>query len=242
MPWPFVHAPLRHNLFLSSLHTIFATFVFVWFRCTCWLMFIFCGVKDAWVFGLIFSIFHHFLDWALLGQKPSSSCQAHAFLFGVYGPFGYWSCHITSSCLLWLCLSFHFLLSHGLASWFSCRANPLFRQSFTQGFLGPFFTSLPLLGFVGQHSYLANIPTVPTHFTTSFLGLSQPVYFLLTSFTFIGFLLDYLDFPCSITISLPFITFWAYWTLSRPIEFTNSFLELPHPTYFFFTSFFFFFL
>ena len=87
---------------------------------------------------------------------------------------------------------------------------------------------------------LANIPTVPTHFTTSFLGLSQPVYFLLTSFTFMGFLLDYLDFPCPITISLPFITFWAYWTLSRPIEFTNSFLELPHPTYFFFTSFFFF--
>ena len=88
---------------------------------------------------------------------------------------------------------------------------------------------------------LANIPTVPTHFTTSFLGLSQPVYFLLTSFTFMGFLLDYLDFPCPITISLPFITFWAYWTLSRPIEFTNSFLELPHPSYFFFTSFFFFF-
>ena len=86
---------------------------------------------------------------------------------------------------------------------------------------------------------LANIPTVPTHFTTSFLGLSQPVYFLLTSFTFIGFLLDYLDFPCSITISLPFITFWAYWTLSRPIEFTNSFLELPHtfslPLFFFFS-------
>ena len=207
MPWPFVHAPLRHNLFLSSLHTIFATFVFVWFRCTCWLMFIFCGVKDAWVFGLIFSIFHHFLDWALLGQKPSSSCQAHAFLFGVYGPFGYWSCHITSSCLLWLCLSFHFLLSHGLASWFSCRANPLLRQSFTQGFLGPFFTSLPLLGFVGQHSYCANSfhYFIPRAFSTCLLplnlfyfhglfarlfGLPLPNYHIFTFHYFLG-LLDF---------------------------------------------------
>ena len=40
------------------------------------------------------------LDWALLRQRPSSSFWARAFLFCVNGPFGYWSCHITSSCLL----------------------------------------------------------------------------------------------------------------------------------------------
>ena len=39
-----------------------------------------------------------------------------------------------------------------------------------------------------------------------------------------------------ITISLLLITFQAYWPLSRPIEF-NSFLRLPQPIYFFFTSF-----
>ena len=40
------------------------------------------------------------------------------------------------------------------------------------------------------------------------------------------------------TTSLPLITFWAYWPLCQPYEFTNSFLELPRPIYFFFTSYF----
>ena len=56
-------------LFLSSLHTISAASVFVWFYGTCWLVFIFCGMKDVWTFGLIFSAFYPFLNWALLGKN-----------------------------------------------------------------------------------------------------------------------------------------------------------------------------
>ena len=84
---------------------------------------------------------------------------------------------------------------------------------------------------------LANILVVPAHFTTSFLGLPQPVYFFFTSFTPMGFLLDSWSFLGPITIYLSLVTFWAYWPLSRPIEFTNLFLGLPRPIYFFFTSF-----
>ena len=111
-----------------------------------------------------------------------------------------------------------------------------------------FFINLLLKASLANFSHfyifwalLANIPAVPVHFTTSFLKLPQHVYFFLTSFTFMGFLLDSLDFLSPITMSLLLITFQAYWPLSRPIEFTNSFPELPRPTYFFFTSFFFFF-
>ena len=42
---------------------------------------------------------------------------------------------------------------------------------------------------------------------TSFLGLSQPVYFIFTSFTAMSFLLDTLDFIDPITTSLYLITF-----------------------------------
>ena len=57
---------------------------------------------------------------------------------------------------------------------------------------------------------LANIPTVPTHFTTSFLGLPRSIYLFFTSFTLIGFLLDSLSFLSPITTFLPLITFRHY--------------------------------
>ena len=50
------------------------------------------------------------------------------------------------------------------------------------------------------------------------------------------FLLNHLVFLGPITTSLPLITFRAYWPLSQPNEFTNSFLELPRPIYFLITS------
>ena len=107
-----------------------------------------------------------------------------------------------------------------------------------------FFINLLLRASLAHFSHLylfwallANIPVVPAHFTTSFLELPRPVYFLFTSFTPMGFLLNSLGFFGPITISLILITFWAYWPLSRPIEFTNSFPGLPRPIYFFFTSF-----
>jgi len=74
------------------------------------------------------------------------------------------------------------------------------------------------------------------YFTTSFLKLPRPIYFFSTSFTPMGFLLDSLGFLESITTSLPLVTIRAYWPLSQPIEFTNSFPGLPQPIYFLFTS------
>ena len=114
--------------------------------------------------------------------------------------------------------------------WCSCRASPLLYQSFAQGFFGPLSTSLPLLGFIGQHSCCVN----PFHY--SFLGLTRPIYFFFTSFTPMGFLLDPLGFLGPITTSLPLIYFQAYWPLSQPNKFTNSFPGLPRPIYFLFTS------
>ena len=54
---------------------------------------------------------------------------------------------------------------------------------------------------------LANIPAVPAHFIISFLGLSRLSYFIFTSFTLMGFLLDPLGFLGLITTSLSFIAF-----------------------------------
>ena len=60
-----MHALLYLSLFRSSLHTISAVSMFVWFCFTYWLVFIICGVKDVWAFGLMFLTFYPFLDWAL---------------------------------------------------------------------------------------------------------------------------------------------------------------------------------
>ena len=54
---------------------------------------------------------------------------------------------------------------------------------------------------------LANIPIMLAYFI--FLGLPQPIYFLFTSFTLMGFLVDLLSFLNPITTSLHFITFWV---------------------------------
>ena len=70
----------------------------------------------------------------------------------------------------------------------------------------------------------------------SFFELPRPIYFLYTSFTPMGFLLNHLVFLDPITTSLSLITFQAYWPLSQPNEFTNSFPELSRPIYFLITS------
>ena len=106
-----------------------------------------------------------------------------------------------------------------------------------------FFINLLLSASLAHFSHLclfwallANIPTMPTHFTTLFVALLWPIYFFFTSFTPMGFLLDSLGFLGLIITSLPLITFWIYWSLSQPTEFTNLFFELPQHIYFLFTS------
>ena len=109
--------------------------------------------------------------------------------------------------------------------------------------LAHFFINLLLRASLAHFSHLclfwallANIPTMPTHFTTLFIGLLWPSYFFFTSFTPMGFLLDSLDFLGPIITSLPLMTFWVYWSLSQLTEFTNLFFGLPRPFYFLFTS------
>ena len=57
---------------------------------------------------------------------------------------------------------------------------------------------------------LANIPIVPAHFIMSFFRLPQPIYYLFTSITLMGFLLNLLDFLDPITTSSLLIATWAY--------------------------------
>ena len=108
--------------------------------------------------------------------------------------------------------------------------------------LAHFFINLLLRASLAHfpHLYLfwallANIFVVLVYFTTSFLGLPRAIYFFFISFTPMGFLLVSLGFLGLITTSLHFVTIWAYWLLSQPIDFTNSFPKLPWAIYFLFT-------
>ena len=69
----------------------------------------------------------------------------------------------------------YFVLPCGLVGWCSCHASPLLDQSFAQGFLGPLSTSLPLLGFIGQHSYCAS----PFHYLIPQASLAHLLIFYL---------------------------------------------------------------
>ena len=100
---------------------------------------------------------------------------------------------------------------------------------------------------------LVNIPAVPAHFPHPYIFrallaniLAMPTHFILQAssvhllllylFNSHRLLLNPLDFLILITTSLPLITFQGYWLLSQPNEFINSFLKLPWPIYFLFTS------
>ena len=169
----------------------------------------------------MFSAFHPFLDWALLGQK------ALIFLLSPCFPF-------LCSWAFWLLnLPYHFimsaialpLLSFLVIPWayrpVLLLCSPLLHQSFARGVLSPLFISLPLLGFIGEHSCCAS----PFHYFIPRASLTRLPHFYL--FYFHGLFAKFFGFFDLITISLLLITFRAYWPLSRPIEFTNLFLKLP---------------
>ena len=77
---------------------------------------------------------------------------------------------------------------------------------------------------------------MPTHFIP---WASSTHLLLLYLFYSHGLLLNLLGFLGPTTTSLPLISLRAYWPLSEPYGFTNSFLGLPRPIYFFFTSYYF---
>ena len=69
MPWPFVHAPLCLNSFLSGLHTIYVTSCLFDSTVRFGWCFISCGVKDVWAFGLMSPTFHPFLGLGIAWVK-----------------------------------------------------------------------------------------------------------------------------------------------------------------------------
>ena len=189
-----MHAPLHLNLFLSILHTISTTSVLVgvyllwyegyvgfWTHILCLSPFLRLGITWAksphFPVGPVFSLF---VSVSLLAIDPTISLHCACYSFTSF---------------------FHFLLPRGFVDWCSCRVSPLLHQSFTQGFLGPLSLSLPLLGFVGQHSCCASpfhylIPRVSSaHLLllylfyshglfTKFFGLPQPNYYISTFYYF----------------------------------------------------------
>ena len=226
---PFVHAPLHLNLFLSGLHTISTIFVFVWFCCMFWVIFISCGVKDVWTFGPMIPTFHPFLGLGVAWAKAlSSPCFFFLVSVGLLAIDPAISLHRT-------CYSFTSLFISCYPVGLRANAPTVPAHFFINFLLIASLTHFPYL----YHFWalLANIPTVPAHFIISFIRFPWPIYFFFISFTLMDFLLDLLSFLGLITTSLPLITFWVYWPLSQPNEFTNSFRGLPLPIYFLFTFF-----
>ena len=129
VPQSFMQAPLHLCLFLFCLHAISAALSVVWFCCVHWFVLIFCGVKDVWAFGLIFSSFYPFLSWVLSRRKPLSPQLAGPMLlslfFVVMGLLAI-NLIILLHCVCYgLCLAFTFHYPRGLTSWCSCYISPL---------------------------------------------------------------------------------------------------------------------
>ena len=159
----------------------------------------FYGVKDIWAFGLMFSAFHLFFGLGIAWARVIIFLPSQYSPFLCPWPLGHCSCHVIPPCLLWLCPPFASRFCHGLT------VSPPSRKFFAQGFSDPLFTSLPLLGFVGQHSYCTSpfhyviLQASPTHilplylyysyglFTKSF-GLPRPNYHIFTSYCYLGLL------------------------------------------------------
>ena len=146
------------------------------------------------------------LDWVLLGWRPLPFCQAHALFFPVF----------VGLLAMDLAIPLHRAYYSITSLFISCYpwAHGLMLLSCQLTF--HIFTSFGLYW-----------PTFLLCQPISFTRLPRSIYFFFTSFTPMGFLLDPLGFLGPITTSLPLITFRAYWLLSQPNEFTNSFPRLP---------------
>ena len=209
MSLPFVYAALHLNLFLSGLHTISTVFVFVWFCCMFWVIFISCGVKDVWTFGPMIPTFHPFLGLGVAWAKAlSSPCFFFLVSVGLLAIDPAISLHRT-------CYSFTSLFISCYPVGLRANAPTVPAHFFINFLLIASLTHFPYL----YHFWalLANIPTLLAHF------IPWPIYFFFTYFTSIGFLLNPLGFLDLITTFLPLTTLRAYWPLSQSNEFTNSF-------------------
>ena len=164
-------------------------------------------MNDTWAFGLLFSASHPFfglgIAWVWTLALVLGPCLFTLRLWP------HWcSCHPTALILLWYHLSLCLVVTFGLIGWSICHVNFLYYSFFwSYSPTNPFRT----LGFLGLfHSFGIAHFILPyffhSHgcFAKSF-GLPRPNYHILT--------------------------FRAYWPLSQPHEFTNSFLWAS-PTHF----------
>ena len=173
------------------------------------------------------------LDWALLWCKSFPSCPAQVFFFLMSVGF------LVGDPAMPLHCSYYIITS----LLFSCYPWAYGLRLLPVHFLHPFLfwsslTNIPAMSAHFLDSYLFwalldHIPVVPTHFISWVSWVHLLLFYLLY---FHGFLLNPLGFLGLTTPSLPLITFRAYWPLSQPYEFINSFLGLPQLIYFFFTS------
>ena len=146
---------------------------------------------------------HLYIFWALLANIPAVPAHFTTSFFGLSCPIYFFFTSFTLMC---------FLLD-------------------SSGFLGPITTSLPLLGFVSQHSCCAS----PFHY---FIPQASSAYLLLLiSFTPMGFLLNFLGFLGLITTSLPLLSFVGQHFYSHG-RFAR-FFGFPWPNYHIFTSYYF---
>ena len=160
-------------------------------------------MKDVRAFGLMFPVVHPFFGLGVAWAK--------VFIF------------LSSPCFSFLCswaswqliLPYHFIvpaIALPLFFYISCYLVGL--RANAPSVPAHFFINLLLKASLAYfpHLYLfwvllANIPIMLAYFI--FLGLSQPIYFIFTSFTLMSFLVDPLSFLSPITTSLHFITFWV---------------------------------
>lgn len=250
IPWPMAHLPCIGWVQVNGALALYACstsseFVSFWpshhFCCLCVyliLMYVLVSVYLLWHEGCVGF-------WDHVPCLSSLSWTGHCLVEGPHLPAEpmFFSFLCLWASWLWI-LPYHFNVPTIALHLFFFSCYPVGLQADTPAVPTHFFIKLLLRASLANfpHPYLfwallANIPTMPAHFIISFLGLPRPIYFFFTSFTLMGFLLDPLGFLSPITASLPLITFRAYWPLSQPNEFTDSFLELPWPIYLFFTSF-----
>ena len=178
------------------------------------------------------------LDWVLLGWRPSPSYLAHFFPMSLGLLARDLAMPLHCSCYIITFLLFPYYL------WaFGLMVLPVYFPHFYL-FWVLLANILVVLAYF-PHPYLfwallANIPTVPAYFPypylfwallaniatvpTPFIPRASSTHLLFFFYIFYShkLLLNPLNFLDPIITSLPLITFWAYWLLSQPNEFTNS--------------------
>ena len=149
-------------------------------------------------------------------------------------------CHYTTPAMI--SLLFYFVITPGLTSWGSYQSISCILSSFGLYWLTflldePTFHIITSFKLLLGHVLAMLAHPIPWASLAYFISWAFSAhFFFLYVFYFYELLLNPLGFPDPITTSLPLIIFRAYWPLCQHFEFTNSFLGLPRPIYFFFTS------